>query len=133
MKAGEFAKWSATDDEGSFSHVGLIKSVNNAWTTIITKDGEMSFRLQDGTLEPHAAVDLKVKLEKVIEKAEKTTTPSVKRTGTKLEGAIEIVKANVNASRKDLIELFCTQLGMTPAGASTYVNTARKAVTELSK
>ncbi len=40
--------------------------------------------------------------------------------GTKLERARAIYKANADKSRKEIIQLFVTELNMTPAGASTY-------------
>lgn len=39
---------------------------------------------------------------------------------TKLEMAKKIVSENAGASRKEIIELFMTQLGMSKAGATTY-------------
>ena len=47
---------------------------------------------------------------------------------SKIDQAIEIVKADPTASRKDLVAKFVSELGMTPAGASTYVANARKKV-----
>lgn len=46
---------------------------------------------------------------------------------TRLELAVDIARANPNASRQELIAMLVAQLGMTPAGASTYASTARKA------
>jgi hypothetical protein len=42
------------------------------------------------------------------------------QSGTKLERAHAIYKANADKSRKEIIQLFVTELNMTPAGASTY-------------
>lgn len=48
--------------------------------------------------------------------------------GTKMERAIDIYKAMPGASRQQLISAFVDQLGMTPAGASTYAYNVKKAV-----
>ncbi len=45
---------------------------------------------------------------------------------SKIDQAVEIVKANPEISRGDLIARFIGDLGMTKAGASTYVVNARK-------
>lgn len=57
----------------------------------------------------------------------KDTTPKPKsvKSGSKKEQAIALYKANSGMSRKELIELFIRELGMTPAGASTYVHLAK--------
>ena len=81
--------------------------------------------------------------EKVVSIANKTKTPATKvqktakerhyraKNGpTVIDRAIAIAKANPNASRKDLIALFVSELGMTAAGASTYATNARKAASK---
>lgn len=50
-----------------------------------------------------------------------TATGEVKqKKGWKQARAIELYKANPNMDRKDLIQLFITELDMTQAGATTY-------------
>lgn len=48
--------------------------------------------------------------------------------GTKMERAIEIYKNMPGATRQQIIDAFVSQLGMTPAGASTYQYNCKKAV-----
>ena len=45
---------------------------------------------------------------------------------SKIEHAIEIVKANPTASRSDLISKFMSELGMSKAGATTYFYNATR-------
>lgn len=52
--------------------------------------------------------------------AEKTVTTHAATGGSKREQAIELYGKLVGKSRKEVIEAFVTDLGMTPAGASTY-------------
>ena len=47
---------------------------------------------------------------------------------SKIEHAIEIVKANPTASRSDLISKFMSELGMSKAGATTYYYNATRGV-----
>lgn len=58
---------------------------------------------------------------------------------SKIEMAKRIVEGNPNASRKEIIEMFISRLGMSKAGATTYAynlskgtgtKTAKNAVTE---
>lgn len=48
--------------------------------------------------------------------------------GSKLERAVELYKQATDKSRKAIIELFVKELGMTPAGASTYQNKCKHMV-----
>ena len=47
---------------------------------------------------------------------------AVVSTGSKKERALAIKAANPDATRKELIAMFVSQLDMTPAGASTYAS-----------
>lgn len=48
------------------------------------------------------------------------------KTGSKREKVIELVKTHPSLSRKEQIAMVVEKIGMTPAGASTYVSEARK-------
>lgn len=128
MKIGDSIKWTATDESGKFSHVGVVEKVNEKWVDFRTKkDGLMSIRLVDGTFEVVQVADTSLDTSVVSEKPN-ATSPSVARTGSKLERAILLVKANPEATPAQLKQMFIDQLEMTTAGAQTYVYTARKAV-----
>lgn len=47
---------------------------------------------------------------------------------TKQQRVAEILRENPTSSRKELIDIVVNQLGMTPAGASTYIANARKMI-----
>ena len=51
-----------------------------------------------------------------------TTVTAAASTGSKKERALAIKAANPDATRKELIAMFVSQLDMTPAGASTYAS-----------
>lgn len=61
------------------------------------------------------------------DKHKKPKTPKQRAEGpSKQERVTEIVKANPTASRQELIKLVVAQVGMTPAGAGTYVYNAKQ-------
>lgn len=64
----------------------------------------------------------------VVQKAAVVKPQHAPAAGSKLERAIEIYKSMPGASRQQIIQAFVSQLGMTPAGASTYQNTVKKKV-----
>lgn len=56
-----------------------------------------------------------------VEKQNKVTNKSDKGPSEKLQKCIDIVNNNQQLKRKDLIDLIIKNVGMTPAGASTYL------------
>lgn len=138
MKASDFVKWTSSEKGEEFSHVGRLESINDKWVKLQTSRGLFEFRRTDGTLEAHEEVDLtpvasfepneiqaapsapKEKKEKVVRQRPEKGEPS------KQDRAVEIVRKHLGSSRKELIDLIIKELGMTPAGASTYVHNAKK-------
>ena len=51
--------------------------------------------------------------------------PTEVKPGSKLESVVNLMKANPGKSRKEYIDLVVAQVGMTPAGASTYISNAK--------
>jgi hypothetical protein len=45
--------------------------------------------------------------------------------GSKMDRAVEVYLMNDGKSRKEIIQMFCSQLGLSPAGASTYYQTIK--------
>lgn len=146
MKKDDFVKWTSQDKEGEFSHSGQIVSITEKKVKLRTARGVMEFGRNDGTLEPCEPVDLtppssfaEGEVAASAQASETTTAkekkekraPRKRSTGdgpTKAELALELVKNNPKATRKELIELLKDKLKMTPAGASTYVHNAKKAL-----
>lgn len=54
--------------------------------------------------------------------------PREKTGESKFDQAVKLAKEHKNATRQEFIQILVTKLNMTPAGASTYASTARKAV-----
>jgi len=123
MNKGDFIKWTSTDEEGAFSHVGRVLEVTDTNVTFETKMCVMTVPLTDGTFESAKAF-------KIDTPVAQPTAPKQKakatKTGTKLERAVVIYRQMKDATRKELIEAFVKQLDMTPAGASTYAAQVRK-------
>jgi len=120
MNTGSFTKWTGADEEGTFSHIGKIVSQNETWIDIQTPVGLMHVRRQDGTFEEHAPITLKESVQ-----APKTVTKHHKG-NTKIGRALVIYQGMKNASRQQLMAAFVEQLGMSPAGASTYAAQVKK-------
>lgn len=121
MHVGDFIKWTGQDEDGKFSHTGKIISLNEVWVEFQTPAGTMTVKRTE-KLEPAEAIELKSQAAKPKVDAPKREVKG----GSKLEQAVAIYKAMTEPSRSKLIQAFVTQLGMTPAGASTYANTVRK-------
>ena len=66
---------------------------------------------------------------KPMDKPESTDKPKADQP-TKMERAtalyIKLIKDDEHIPRKDIIDKFVTQCGLTPAGAATYFNTIKK-------
>lgn len=124
MHAGEFIKWTGKDEDGTFSHIGQILSVNDVWVEFQTREGKMCVKRTE-KLELHAPIDLG----KSAEQKAKPTLDQPKRdvkAGSKLDRCIEVYKTMRGATRKELIAAFVEQVGMTEAGASTYAAQVKK-------
>lgn len=120
MHIGDFIKWTGQDEDGKFSHTGKIVSLNDVWVEFQTPVGLMCVKRTE-KLEPAQPVALKSEAKPKVEAAKREPG-----TGTKLERAVAIYKAMTEPTRQKLIEAFVAQLGMTPAGASTYAAQVRK-------
>lgn len=123
MHVGDFIKWTGTEDGESFSYVGQIISQNDVWIEFQTPLGRMCVKRTDGKFEAAKPISLEVECKA------KPTIGATKRDvkeGSKLERAVAIYKAMAEPTRGKLIEAFVAQLGMTPAGASTYAAQVRK-------
>lgn len=123
MKNGEFIKWTGKEDGEEFSYVGQIISINEVWVEFQTAHGRFCIKRTDGKFEAAEPISL------AVECKAKPTLDVVKRDvkeGSKLERAVAIYKAMTEPTRGKLIEAFVAQLGMTPAGASTYAAQVRK-------
>lgn len=77
-----------------------------------------------------AAEPVVIKTPKVAKTAPVIKAPKRKATGgkTKFELAQDLARANKDLTRQEFIQLLVKELGMTPAGASTYASTARKGI-----
>ena len=137
MQIGDFVKWTSTDESGTFSHRGQVIDLTDTIVVLNTTEGRMGVRLEDGKFTKTRKFDLPDVQPVVKPKARKTKSkktgaakrPSGQpREGSKLAQAIEIAKSLETVDRKTLIAAFVDQLGMTPAGASTYASNVKKFV-----
>ena len=138
LKKGTFIKWTAKDQQGSFSHVGQIFSIKDGHVVMSTSNGgAMGFDLTDGTVEvtrkPKTwgvakACDVEVEVPKTVTST--TRAPHESNGVSKKDRAFQsyrdlkclLAQDGMEPTRKVVIDMFVRDLGMTPAGASTYAS-----------
>lgn len=123
MKIGDFIEWTSQDEEGKFTHVGKVLSVDDNEVELLTKVGTMTVPLDDGSFKKTKPIKL-ADITEVMAKVKKEI--AVAKTGTKLERAVVLYRNMKDATRQKLIKAFVEELDMTPAGASTYAAKVRK-------
>jgi len=137
FKKNEFVKWTATDEEGQFSHKGKVTRLTKTEVDITTQnDGVITVGLTDGSFTkikkiknfsaPSKNIGRTAMQNAVVKAKRKTGGPSKK------DRAIELYRnmtsaLGVTPARQYAIGRFVDELGMTVAGASTYVAMAKKA------
>lgn len=144
FQKGEFVKWTGTDEQGKFSHVGEVASfIDERLTLIVSPAGStMTIDLLDMSTKDEFKVVNKPKGWKLVKpEAEKVEPVSIKKPTTKVvkkstdgkskkEFALDIYKGMMENGnhpvRKEVIARFVSELNMTPAGASTYAATCKK-------
>jgi len=137
----KFIKWTSTDEQGTFSHVGQQLSNNKKGVSMLLADGsQISFPQGDGTVESvnkprnwTASVSKDVKPSKI--KTKRTKGTSVRslekkarkaKKGTKKEKALKIVAESFIGGKDATIKRLMDELEMTTAGATTYFYSCKK-------
>lgn len=91
----------------------LDVSKDELYATVINKTDKMYVRMTEGDMQ------YMTKTDEETDGVVSTGTKAV-RTETKAEKAEVIFRNNLTLSRKEIVNLFMTELGMSSAGASTY-------------
>jgi len=131
-----FIKWTGTDEEGTFSHVGkLIKKGDGYIKMQLLTGGMVELDNDDGSfveIEKPVEWDIKVKQEAADElraqikvQKEKVQRPVQQKAGTKKEQAAAIYR-EANGDKTTVLRRFIDELSMTSAGAMTYFYNCRK-------
>lgn len=146
MQPGNFVKWTSEDTEGKFSHIGELLSIDDETVKMRVAFGVIEFPRKDGEVKVTKKIELtpvaSFTAEEIAQFApaggekpkadvvEKTKVVRAKRsTGdgpSRQDQVVAIVKANPKSTRKELIQMVVDQIGMTPAGASTYIYNAQQ-------
>lgn len=143
IKAGSFAKFTDTDEYGKFSYVGRVLAIGK--NAVIS--GGIDLEVQGEGIMHLPAADLeKVTIARKPRgfkssgavtvskpKAKAKRAPRTKGGPTKRDLVDALVFDNPSLTRKEHIALVVEQIGMTPAGASTYVSGARKKLAAVSE
>lgn len=134
LKVNSFARFTDSDGDGKFSYVGKVVSLE---PTIDLDCGPFIIHCPQDDLplfksakKPRGWKDRPVTVARPKAKAAKKSPASSKpaKTGSKRDLVEKLVAANPGMSRKEHIAFVVSEIGMTPAGASTYVSGARKLI-----
>lgn len=119
IQTNSFVRWSFED--GSYD--GEVLAVTNSRIILQTDVGIIGVDQNDGEFKQikRPANKPVTKLVKIVEPVRETVR------GSKKELAMAIYNANKDEPKSHVVELFVKQLGMTPAGASTYYYNCKKA------
>ena len=127
-----FIKWTSTDEDGKFSYVGQVISHVDGMIVFHNSTGTMGVPEDEGTFAAtrkpkkwNTKAPVAVKSVKPVKKKAHRSTKS-DGSFTKYHQVVAQMNENRPASRKDAIALVVREVGMTPAGASTYVAKANK-------
>lgn len=125
-----FIKWTGTDADGTFSHVGQVIKHTKGMITFATADGEITIADTDGEFTAarkprtwNVKKPAAVKNEKPVTKTKRT-----RKAGGKTAEVVALIKEHKPATRKEAIALIVDAGISTPAGASTHYNNAKKLV-----
>lgn len=132
FKKGQFIRWTCTDDEGEFSHIGQVISHSKGMVTCTdTNGGEFGVHESDGTFEICKKPRNWAVAKPTMKKESKTVTTTAKSTRseggtTKLDLVVNLLRKDPPKNRKEAIDKIVAAGISTPAGASTYYNNAKK-------
>jgi hypothetical protein len=135
-KNGQWLKWTSSDDDGPFSHTGVVSACNDKMVILDTPVGMISCNVDgDGTF---TEVKKPKNAPSTVETVVLPSLPSPAATnGLKplsecsdrvKESVSVVMTAGPGLTRKAYIEALVEQIGMTTASASTFYNTAKKYV-----
>lgn len=129
----EYIKWTSKDEEGEYTHTGQIVGLDETKVTFRTKAGVMSIAYDEGDFEKMKAfkLDDPTPAPRLLVTSARTPVIIQNRrrdpnVATKLDRAQELYQTLTDKTRKSVIKTFIEQLGMTPAGASTYQAICKK-------
>ena len=133
FKKGQFIRWTSTDNEGKFSHTGQVVSHKSGMITFITgpNAGEMGVPEDDGSFElvrkPRNWKETTAPASISKPKAVRKTVTHTRKTGSsKLDLVVDLLRNDPPVDRKDAINKIVAAGISTPAGASTFYNSAKK-------
>lgn len=118
-------KWTQTDEKGEFVHQGQVVVLDETKVSFRTSIGVMTVDYTVGSFEKIKNWKLEDNAPRILVTATREPTEIVQRrrelkTDTKLAKAQELYQKLEDKSRKAVIKAFIENLGLTPAGASTY-------------
>jgi len=133
LRINKFARFTDTVDGHTFTYVGKLLSLKpmiemDTGSFIITCPQDdlplFTSATKPKNWKPRKAVS--VKRPKIKKVAPTKSAPKAATPGSKRHQVEALVRCTADLTRKEHIALVVKRIGMTPAGASTYVSGARK-------
>ena len=134
---GTFLRWQSEDDKGSFDVVGQVASHKNGMVAFnLEQGGQYNIPEDDGTFtvisKPRnwAQPDISTEIPTKTKRAPVKRAPRVKGGPTKADQVKDLLQARPElvGKRAAAIEAIMQEVGMSKAGASTYYQNAKKAL-----
>lgn len=124
----EYYKWSVEENGEKIEHIGVLTKDEPSYVCLLTKYGEMTICKDDGKFTESTREEFE---SITIQPKEKEVNVEV-REGSKSQRAVDIYTKMLadGKSRKEIINVFKSQLEMGDAGASTYYQNCKKATTK---
>ncbi len=135
LRINKFARFTDTVDGHTFTYVGKLTALKpmiemDTGSFIITcpQDDLPLFTSATKPKNWKARPPVSVKRPKIKKPAPSKAAPKPAAAGSKRDLVERLVADNPTLSRKEHITMVVAKIGMTPAGASTYVSGARKLI-----
>lgn len=137
LKEGMFVRWASLDEtKSTIKFDGRIASIGNNIVVLVTDHGIMGIPVDDGTFEPIRKPKNFQDVKIVKEVPAKKPATSIVRTPRESNGVSKkdrafqsyrdlkclLAQDGMEPTRKVVVDMFVRDLGMTPAGASTYAS-----------
>ena len=125
MKTQSFKKITFTENDQEVSYIGQLLSHDQDLVTFNTHFGEMTFYLSDIIVSPSNEDEFNKNVpvkeqEEIVEQKQTVNTNGVKKTDIALQIYKSMMINGEHPARKDVIERFINEVGLSKAGASTY-------------
>lgn len=123
LKVNDSVKWTSSDAEGTFTHIGTVAAIDKASITLQTDEGTITTSLDDGTFAKTKATAKRVAF-KPYQPDPNVSVPSSLKPGTVKYKVYQLLKGK-DVSRQRAIDMIVAAGLSTPKGASTHYSNVK--------